>query len=136
MYGHSLGGAIAIDLATRHPDLAGIIVHNSFTSMAEMVKRYRYSRLLPVRWIVNQKFESLRKVSSLRVPILLIHATGDPLIPAVMGQNLYQAARSLKTLILVESDVHHNAAAEYKTAGHLVKIQYFALKALSASAKA
>ena len=130
VYGHSLGGAIAIDLATRHPDLAGIIVQNSFTSMADMVMRFDYSRWLPVRWIVHQRFESLQKVSQLQVPLLLIHATGDPLIPKTMGERLYQAARSFKELVLVESNVHHNADSQYKDARYLIKIQTFALRAL------
>ncbi|MGB3295853.1 MAG: alpha/beta fold hydrolase [Phormidesmis sp.] len=130
VYGHSLGGAIAIDLAAKHSDLAGIIVQNSFTSMADIVTRFAYSRWLPVRWIIHQRFESLQKVSQLQVPILLIHATGDPLIPAAMGEQLYEATRSFKELVLVESNVHHNAASQYKDARYLVKIQLFALKAL------
>ena len=130
VYGHSLGGAIAIDLATKHPDLAGIIVQNSFTSMADMVMHFDYTRWLPVRWILHQRFESLQKVSQLQVPILLIHATGDPLIPKVMGERLYEAARSFKELVLVESNVHHNADSQYKDARYLIKIQTFALRAL------
>ena len=135
VYGHSLGGAIAIDLATRHSDLAGIIVQNSFTSMADMVMRFDYSRWLPVRWIVHQRFESLQKVSQLQVPLLLIHATGDPLIPKTMGERLYQAARSFKELVLVESNVHHNADSQYKDARYLIKIQTFALRALFNAAR-
>lgn len=133
VYGHSLGGAIAIDLATRHPNLAGIIVQNSFTSMADMVTRFRYTHWLPIQWILTQRFESLQKVSQLQVPILLIHATGDPLIPAAMGERLYAAAHSFKELVLVDANVHHNAAAEYKDARHLIKIQTFALRALLAA---
>lgn len=132
VYGHSLGGAIAIDLAAKHPDLAGIIGQNSFTSMADMVSRFRYTHL-PVQWILHQRFESLQKVSQLQVPILLIHATGDPLIPTVMGERLYEAARSFKGLVLVESNVHHNAASQYKDSRYLIKIQTFAPRAILAA---
>ncbi|MEM9162645.1 MAG: alpha/beta hydrolase [Cyanobacteria bacterium P01_F01_bin.4] len=134
VYGHSLGGAIAIDLASNHPDLAGVIVQNSFTSMAEMVARSNYAQWFPVRWILNQRFESLQKVRSLEVPLLISHTTGDPLIPVEMGKRLYKAARSKpKELILVDAKTHHNNGGEFKTPEYLAKIQQFAVDALSAS---
>ncbi len=132
VYGHSLGGAIAIELASHHPNLAGVIVHNSFTSMSEMVARSSYARWFPVQWILTQRFESLQKVSRLHVPILLIHAKGDPLIPVEMGKRLFKAARSLrKELVLVDTNVHDNAAAVYKDAHHLVRIKLFIMRAQS-----
>ncbi|MEL6159700.1 MAG: alpha/beta fold hydrolase [Cyanobacteria bacterium J06554_11] len=130
LYGHSLGGAIAIDLASKHPHLAGLIVHNSFTSMAEMVSRSRYAQWFPVRWLLTQRFDSLKKVNQLKVPMLLVHAKGDPLIPVEMGQQLFQKAHSpRKELVLVDTNVHHNAAAIYKDARHLVRVKLFAMGA-------
>lgn len=131
VYGHSLGGAIAINLASHHPNLAGLIIHNSFTSMAEMVARSKYARWFPVKWILTQRFESLQKVSQLQVPLLLIHAKGDPLIPVEMGTRLFQAAHSspLKELVVVDTNVHNNAAAIYKDARHLAKVKLFAMGA-------
>lgn len=127
LYGHSLGGAIAIDLASHHPNLGGLIIHNSFTSMAEMVARSNYARWFPVQWMLTQKFESLKKVSRLRMPILLIHAKGDPLIPVEMGERLFQAAPSpRKELVVVDTNVHNNAAAIYKDVRHLVRVKLFA----------
>lgn len=128
LYGHSLGGAIAIDLASHHPTLGGLIIHNSFTSMADMVARSHYARWFPVQWMLTQRFESLKKVSQLQVPMLLIHAKGDPLIPVEMGKRLFQAAPSQrKELVLVDTDVHNNAAAIYKDARHLVRVKLFAV---------
>ncbi|MEO1637066.1 MAG: alpha/beta fold hydrolase [Cyanobacteria bacterium J06631_9] len=127
LYGHSLGGAIAINLASHHPNLGGLIIHNSFTSMAEMVARSHYARWFPVQWILTQKFESLEKVSRLRMPMLLIHAKGDPLIPIEMGERLFQAApSSRKEMVIVDTNVHNNAAAIYKDVRHLVRVKLFA----------
>lgn len=132
VYGHSLGGAIAINLASHHPNLAGLIIHNSFTSMSEMVARSNYARWFPVQWMLTQRFDSLQKVSRLQVPMLLIHAKGDPLIPVEMGERLFQAAHSpRKELVLVDTNVHNNAAAVYKDAHHLVRVKLFAMGASS-----
>ncbi len=132
-YGHSLGGAIAIHLASHHPNLAGVIVHNSFTSMAEMVARSNYARWFPVQWMLTQRFDSLQKVSQLQIPMLFIHAKGDPVIPVEMGKQLFTAALSAcKELVLVDTNVHNNAAAIYKDARHLVRVKLFTMRAQSA----
>lgn len=132
VYGHSLGGAIGINLAVQHPDLAGLIVHNTFTTMADMVVRSPYARWFPVTAILNQRFPSLQRIRELQMPLLLIHATGDRKIPVEMGKQLYAAAPDPKTLLLVKSDVHHNAAAVYKSAEHLTQIKRFAEASLEA----
>ncbi|MEM8805451.1 MAG: alpha/beta fold hydrolase [Cyanobacteria bacterium P01_G01_bin.38] len=132
VYGHSLGGAIAIDLASKHPNLAGLIVQNSFTTMSEMVVRSHYAQWFPVRWILNQRFDSLQKVRDLEVPLFITHTTGDPLIPVEMGKRLYKAARSRpKELILVDAKTHHNVGAEFKSPEYLAKLKRFAVQALS-----
>ena len=65
------------------------------------------------------------------MPLLLIHAKGDPLIPVEMGTRLFQAAHSspLKELVVVDTNVHNNAAAIYKDARHLAKVKLFAMGA-------
>ena len=118
IYGHSLGGAIAIDLAVHHAEAAGLITESTFTSMVEMGKlSYAY---LPVDWILNQRFESLQKIAALKVPVLLIHGTWDKTVPVKMAQQLYATAQQPKTLILIEGGEHNNSAAvgwtEYRDA--------------------
>jgi len=110
------------------PLFFALIIHNSFTSMAEMVARSHYARWFSVQWMLTQRFESLKKVSRLQMPMLFIHAKGDPLIPVEMGKRLFQAAPSpRKELVLVDTNVHNNAAAVYKDARHLVRVKLFAV---------
>jgi uncharacterized protein len=39
LYGESMGGAVAIEMAKRQPQAYGLIVQSSFTSMASVIKR-------------------------------------------------------------------------------------------------
>lgn len=106
IYGHSLGGAIAVDLAVRHPDAAGLIVESSFTSMIAMGKRdYSY---LPIDWILNQRFDTLEKIGQLKIPVLFIHGTWDQRIPYQMSQQLFDKAPQPKVLKLIEGGEHSN----------------------------
>jgi pimeloyl-ACP methyl ester carboxylesterase len=109
IYGHSLGGAIAIDLAMHHPEAAGLIIESSFTSMVEMGKlAYPF---LPVDWLLDQRFDALKKISRLKIPVLLIHGTWDKRVPVQMAQQLYAAAPQPKTLTLIDGGEHNNSGA-------------------------
>ena len=88
LYGHSMGGAVAVELAIAHPEAAGLIVQSSFTSMLNMVEHYSLMRLFPVRLLLRQNFDSFAKVKLLRIPVLFAHGTADPLIPAAMSKQL------------------------------------------------
>ena len=109
VYGHSLGGAVAIDLATRNADVAGLIVESTFTSMSEMAARSKYG-YLPVELVLTQRFDSLGKIGDVAVPVMFIHGTGDRYVPAAMSERLYAAAREPKRLILVADAGHSDAS--------------------------
>jgi fermentation-respiration switch protein FrsA (DUF1100 family) len=118
IYGHSLGGAIAIDLAVHHPEAAGLITESTFTSMQAMgEKDYGF---LPIGLLLNQRFESLKKVPQLKLPVLFIHGTWDKKVPVEMGKQLYAAAPQPKQLLLIEGGEHNNSAVigavEYRDA--------------------
>jgi pimeloyl-ACP methyl ester carboxylesterase len=110
IYGHSLGGAIAIDLAVKHPEAAGLIVESSFTSIREVVAYRNLFRMFPVDLILTQRFESMKKLPKLRMPVLFIHGFADTTIPYFMSQKLYAAAPEPKKLILVPGAEHNDLA--------------------------
>jgi pimeloyl-ACP methyl ester carboxylesterase len=107
VYGHSLGGAVAIDLATRNDDVAGLIVESTFTSMRDMAAAMGYGAL-PIGAVLTQHFDSIEKIGKLAAPILIVHGTSDRFVPAAMSERLYAAAPDPKRLLLVESAGHSN----------------------------
>lgn len=115
IYGHSVGGAIAINLATHHPDARALIVQSSFTSMRDMTKRFGIFWVLPVDLLLHQKFESLQKIKSVKLPVLIIQGTEDIQIPVKMGRSLYDAAPSPKQLLIVEKGGHDNHMSPHYT---------------------
>jgi uncharacterized protein len=137
IYGHSLGGAVAVDLAAwldaghegGGEPARGLVVESSFTTLADVAKSLSYS-WLPVQWILSQKFDSLGKISQVRMPVLFVHGAADRFVPARFSQALYDASRARKRLLLVDGASHNNsmrvAPDEYRDA-------LFALFGLSAA---
>jgi alpha-beta hydrolase superfamily lysophospholipase len=110
IYGHSLGGAVAIDLAVKQPQAAGLIVEGTFTSVRDVIDYRNVFRSFPIDLILNQRFESIKKLPQLEMPVLLIHGTADETVPSFMSQKLYAIAPEPKKLILVEGAGHNNLA--------------------------
>jgi uncharacterized protein len=126
IYGYSLGGAIAIELATRHPEAASLVVQGSFTSMSAMVATSPWSKLLPMQLLLTQKFDSISKVKSLQVPVLYIHGTADRHIPFTMSRSLYAATTNPnKQLLVVENAGHWNYNTNFRTPENLAIIDEF-----------
>ncbi|MFS4518139.1 alpha/beta hydrolase, partial [Delftia tsuruhatensis] len=107
IFGHSLGGAIAIDLARSVQDEAGVMVEATFTSIPDVVRSFRWG-WLPVGPLITQRFASIDKVAGIGSPLLVVHGSADPLIPATLGRQLFDAASEPKRFVLIEGGNHHN----------------------------
>ncbi|MGD2215449.1 MAG: alpha/beta hydrolase [Gemmatimonadales bacterium] len=116
IFGRSLGGAVAIELATRQP-AAALVAESSFTSAQDLAKLH-YS-FLPGMLIgsMTHKFDSISKVPDLRSPALFIHGEKDTIVPARMGRRLYEAAAEPKDWYEVRGADHNDmlmiGGAEY-----------------------
>jgi alpha-beta hydrolase superfamily lysophospholipase len=110
IFGHSLGGAIAIDLASQVDDEAGTIVEGTFTSIPDVAASMKWG-WLPVSPFITQRFESVRKVARIGSPLLVVHGSDDNLVRHELGQKLYQAAAGRKRFVLVDGGSHFNTMA-------------------------
>lgn len=119
LFGHSLGGAIAIDLAAQVQDERGTIVEGTFTNIPDVVSTFKWG-WLPVSALITQRFESALKVQRIGSPLLVVHGTEDRLIPLALGRKLYEAAAEPKRFVVVEGGSHHNTndlgQAQYREA--------------------
>ena len=112
IYGHSLGGAIAIDLATSEgvPPFAGVIAESTFTRIEDMLLLQRWGDLPGMRWLITQSFDSQSRLERLTQPLLLIHGTADRTVPHFMSDSLYKAAglvpRPPSGLVKIEGASH------------------------------
>ena len=113
IYGHSLGGAIAIDLAS-HLDRSvqkqarGLIVESSFTTLADIAKSLSYP-WLPLQLLLSQKFDAIDKISQVGMPVLIVHGTEDRYVPSHFSEKLFEAAPGHKKLLLIEGGTHNNS---------------------------
>jgi len=106
IYRESLGGAIALDLATKHPEASGLIMQSSFTSMLDAIKYRAFAKIFPVDLILTERFNSISKIKSLQVPVLFMHGRDDSVVPPEMSQRLYNAAPEPKQLFLISGAEH------------------------------
>jgi alpha-beta hydrolase superfamily lysophospholipase len=122
IYGHSLGTAVATQLAVDKgaaDGMGGLILEGGFTSLPEMARALAPS-WFPVDWFVTQKFATLEKIAKVPAPVLLVHGTGDRMVPHRFSEALYQAANNPKQLVLVDGGSHYNTswvgASQYRKA--------------------
>ena len=88
IFGKSLGGAVAIDLATE-VEPAGLIVESSFTSIPDMAgKHYPF---VP-KFMIRTRMNSLAKIRTISCPKLFIHSKADRVVPYALGRKLFEAA--------------------------------------------
>jgi fermentation-respiration switch protein FrsA (DUF1100 family) len=114
LFGHSLGGAVAIDAAVNRP-AAGLVVQSSFTQVRDMARTIYPG--VPLHLIARNQFRSIEKVRLLAMPKLFIHGTADATVPIDHGRRLFAAASEPKEWYEVpragHSELHRHGGLRY-----------------------
>lgn len=95
LYGESLGGAVAIDLAKEKP-VRALITEGTFSSAKDMARR-----LLPFipYFIFSSRFDNLKKIAEIKPNKLIIHSKNDEVVPFFQGKKLFEAAKEPKMFL-------------------------------------
>ena len=106
IFGRSLGGAVAIHLATGAEGADALIIESTFTSLGAMV-RYVLGGLPGIDRVADG-YISFDKIAALHVPLLIIHGERDELIPIAQGRALFEAANQPKTWYSIPGAGHND----------------------------
>ena len=116
VFGRSLGGTIAAQLASKAEVLA-LIIESSFTSYVD-IGRIFYP-FMPVRWFASFSYRTIDYIKEVHCPVMIIHSRNDEIVPFEFGLELYEAANEPKELIeifgshndgfLVSSEIYKSA---------------------------
>ncbi|XP_070533909.1 protein ABHD13-like [Ptychodera flava] len=130
IFGRSLGGAVAIDLASSpgyRDQLAALIVENTFTSvpdMAGVVFNLPVISWVPL-WCHKNKYLSIKKIHRVKAPTLFLSGMADELIPPKMMHILFQTSGAvLKRLAKFDNGTHNETfqcEGYFETFAHFIK---------------
>lgn len=103
--GHSLGGAVAVDLAAKD-GASGLILESTFTSLPDTAARH--FPLVPVRLMMRNRLDSYSKIPSYQGPLLQVHGEADRIVPYALGRKLFGAANDPKWFVAVPGGGHND----------------------------
>lgn len=105
LFGHSLGSAVAVDLALGEGKGAGgLVLESSFTKAGD-VARMLYNGL-PVDLLMSVRLDTIGRIGKVSMPVLVIHGEEDTTIPFAMGEKVFKAAPEPKAFLAVSGADH------------------------------
>jgi fermentation-respiration switch protein FrsA (DUF1100 family) len=107
LFGRSLGGAVAVDLA-QDRKLGGVVLESTFTSARDMARAISW---LPFWLLMSERFDSISKISRVRVPLLFFHGDRDEIVPVELGRALFEAAREPKAFETLRGASHNDTVS-------------------------
>ena len=103
LYGESLGTGVSTEVA-QNKKFAGIILESPFTSMVDAGKHYYF--YLPVSFLLKDRYETMKKLKNIKIPILVMHGKKDKIVPFNMGKKVFLEANEPKYSYFPKEDDH------------------------------
>lgn len=112
--GRSLGSGVASHLAGHRP-VARLVLVTPFDSLSAVAASHY--RIVPVRWLMRETFEPVVSLQDARMPVLIVRAGRDAVVPAARTQALRDALPRSREVV-VEQATHDSVsdAPAYATA--------------------
>jgi fermentation-respiration switch protein FrsA (DUF1100 family) len=107
--GRSLGTAVAVDLASRRPHRALVLI-SPFTAITDVA--FSHLPFVPARLLMHNRFDSLAKIHDCGRPVFMVHGTQDRMVPVAMGEELFAAASEPKRFLNVPGAHHGDVIRE------------------------
>jgi uncharacterized protein len=109
LYGASLGGGVAVELASRKPHGA-VVLLKTFTSLPDVAAgKFPW---LPVRYLMRNRMASVDRIGSIGGPIFIAHGDADQIVPYALGQRLFAAASEPKMFVRLAGQDHDESLGE------------------------
>ncbi len=105
LFGRSLGGAVAGEVAAQRP-IAGLILESTFPSVEAVAKLHYWG--LPMHLFLGARFRLIDRLPDLSVRTLVIHGDRDDIIPLELGQAVFAALKGPKWWWVVSGADHNN----------------------------
>jgi len=104
--GESLGAAVAASASARNPQrVTGLLLITPWDRL-EHVAAHHYP-WLPVRWLLRDRYETAGKLRGLALPVVIVLAEHDEIVPARLGRALHEDVGPLRELVVIP-DAGHN----------------------------
>ena len=116
IYGESLGGAIASYLAQKisqpngNNNAGGLVLASTFTSISD--RAAELYPFMPIRFLSRFSYNSIDRLPSIKIPVLVIHSIDDEIIPFHHGDRNFQVANQPKKLVKLRGD-HNGGFLDY-----------------------
>lgn len=107
--GRSLGSGVALRLASQRPATALVLI-TPYSSIVELGARQ--FPMFPVRWLLQDRYESWRYAPAIEVPTTLVVAEHDEIIPRASSDDLYARFASGIASVQVIPGVGHNTLSD------------------------
>lgn len=104
VYGRSIGTAVAVD-AAQNQNTLGLILITPLTSGTDMARKMNVGS---AEIFAGKSFDSIGKINNIRSPLLIVHGTGDEVIPFSQGKKIFDAYDGKKTFVAIEGGGHNN----------------------------
>ena len=109
-FGHSLGSAIAAELASENRPTV-LLLQSPFTSAKAMARRMLLPGVTHFWPVVSRvHYDTVQRVRELAIPVWVSHGLRDRVVPVQMGKEVYDAARVKGELLLVPGAGHNDVA--------------------------